>query len=155
MDHNQERKKFSSLQCPSSSTEVEIKGGGKKNPKTKPKKTQDFDIHFLSSLCLSSFLNQGFGKQFKLKKCDLSSLRCPLSPGIWNTYRNIPKSPCRLTSGKMLGVMIKQNEKNNSFVREFSADNKATYQRNQIAVQNLKTSNWEIEYKQRMCALTK
>lgn len=58
-------------------------------------------------------------------------------------------------SGKMFGVMIRQNKKKNNFVREVSADNKATYQRNQIAEQNLKTSNWDTEYRQRMRGLTK
>ena len=63
------------MQRPSSSTQVETEE--KKN-----KKMQDFDIHFLLSLCLSPFLNQGFDKQFKHNKCELSCLRCPLSLGI-------------------------------------------------------------------------
>lgn len=57
-------------------------------------------------------------------------------------------------SVKMLGVMIKQNKKNN-FVKEVSGDKKATYQKNPITEQNLKTSKWDTEHRQRMCALTK
>lgn len=57
--------------------------------------------------------------------------------------------------GKMLGVMIKQNKRKNNLVREVISDNKATYQGNQIAEQNLKTSNWDTKHRQQMCSLTK